>query len=1399
MAAGRREKTSASRSPSKEDVRDRRVTYARTLGANDPGGQSRGRTFQAVEARDAQARRREPIALEEQTHDEHGWPGFTRQEEVDCPVVAGGHGSLERWPGDPGGASEGPVSAGDEEFSAGDQKRCNMPQGDLGGILRRFPSGVGRSDSASVSLADRELASGAQVTRPAFSMDPRVQFKQSSHEPELGPGILNQLWDVFNVRALRLKGVHNPTQSILQSSMSTLQMGTILGQLLLAQPRDGLFIKQLIQQTWTEKTNTPTRRDLLPFGFVPSVGAALKLMRMFPVNAEGMIQVKKESLSGVPRQQKKQLVLEGCMQLWRWLIMVVLSGEYLDWEIKVPLAPSQPSIAQAATMELITDAVRRFCGDPFGEFNFPDFSAVVRSKSLDYNGDEVSYALPLRLEELLPGLPSEDVGGSLDAMAVVDETVKAWLGDPAVTLKPVEQWPAAVPTAKINCSRAEWYRVVGELFRRNIVGPIDEKDIFSVGGVKVLNGAFAVAKSGTPLDGESRVCRLIMNMVPANRYQLLMRGDLQTLAGAPSWASLVLKDECTLLWSSDDQRGAFYAWRPPEVWRPYMCFRWPVPSRLVGRPGDALVYVSAQVVPMGWLNAVSLFQHLHRRLGMSNPPLGAGFAERLEWRRDRPVPQSSLDDKVAWVQYYLDDFDAPEVVDTADVSRLRNHFSPLQQRQREAYAAHGVGISPNKAVQRETKVIRMGAYVDGELGIVSAPPDKVKEVLGFTLWAMAQPKPSNKVLMMILGRMVRCFEFRRPLMSVLRNCWPRGHVHSRRPWTCDAFRSLLRACVMLPMGYSDLRSSVDPLVSASDASEDGGGLCVSGQLTDEGQTMLRALQSETYVATRCWPFGAAGEMPRVLSNGPKVFVLSLFDGIAAIMCALTRLPCQVVGFAASEIDKECKRLVRKRWPGVIELGGVELISDKTIEAIVTALGFEVDVILIAAGSPCQDLSRLLANRQGLQGSRSRLFFEIPRIYQMCLARFPGKVHLLVENVESMTNESKAQFSQTLGCKPLFIQAHQLTAVRRPRLYWCSWPVAPQANEQVVETEFVISWTFDLPGGVARDWVDDGWSRPCNEPLPTFTRALPRSAPPAKPAGYEHSSCAARTRWAADAHRFQVYQYEDNHLLWENVRWRLPSLQERERLMGFPVGYISKCLPSKLSDDAKFNLGCCMIGNTFHVPSVMMVCHSLLHFVFPATPPRDHLALLAPPPEAPEGWTKFPSFVGSHSPDPNCSQLIHEIMRQGDRGGTDVRLDVGIPFRFKAFPRAGLRTSFFAWRVVHGYKWRHTSHINCLELQGVINSLQWRLRKLGAHRKRVLHLVDSQLVASVIAKGRTSSFRLRKGIQKLNALLVASGIRFSVGYCHTSDNPADLPSRWASKKSAKKKGDAPGKMSPFDQH
>lgn len=45
-------------------------------------------------------------------------------------------------------------------------------------------------------------------------------------------------------------------------------------------------------------------------------------------------------------------------------------------------------------------------------------------------------------------------------------------------------------------------------------------------------------------------------------------------------------------------------------------------------------------------------------------------------------------------------------------------------------------------------------------------------------------------------------------------------------------------------------------------------------------------------------------------GGPRVLLVSLCDGIAAVMVALARLDCQIVGFAASEFDRAC-------WPSLL--------------------------------------------------------------------------------------------------------------------------------------------------------------------------------------------------------------------------------------------------------------------------------------------------------------------------------------------------------------------------------------------------------------------------------------------------------------------------------------------------
>ena len=102
----------------------------------------------------------------------------------------------------------------------------------------------------------------------------------------------------------------------------------------------------------------------------------------------------------------------------------------------------------------------------------------------------------------------------------------------------------------------------------------------------------------------------------------------------------------------------------------------------------------------------------------------------------------------------------------------------------------------------------MGAEVDGQFGTIAAPMKKKQEVIGFTLWLLGQGMPRVKGTLMVLGRLVRCFEFRRHLMSLLRDCWPKVGPHVRQPLKSETIRSLVRASVMLPMAYSDLRSQV---------------------------------------------------------------------------------------------------------------------------------------------------------------------------------------------------------------------------------------------------------------------------------------------------------------------------------------------------------------------------------------------------------------------------------------------------------------------------------------------------------------------------------------------------------------------------------------------------------------
>ena len=224
---------------------------------------------------------------------------------------------------------------------------------------------------------------------------------------------------------------------------------------------------------------------------------------------------------------------------------------------------------------------------------------------------------------------------------------------------------------------------------------------------------------------------------------------------------------------------------------------------------------------------------------------------------------------------------------------------------------------------------------------------------------------------------------------------------------------------------------------------------------------------------------------------------------------------------------ECKRLVRKRWPGVTELGSVTSIDQKTVDALCQAVGSGVDFVLCGGGSPCQDLSSLLADGAGLEGTRSRLFFEMPRIFALLKATFHCPVFNFVENVFSISPDNRQRFSEAQQLKPVLLDSKWVSWCRRPRVFWCNWKITQRGQEKLLDHGDYLEWQLPNLQPCAHHWLDKGCAQHEAVLMPTLTRALPRRTPPKAPAGIERASARAIARWREDLHKFQVYHYEES--------------------------------------------------------------------------------------------------------------------------------------------------------------------------------------------------------------------------------------------------------------------------------
>lgn len=152
-----------------------------------------------------------------------------------------------------------------------------------------------------------------------------------------------------------------------------------------------------------------------------------------------------------------------------------------------------------------------------------------------------------------------------------------------------------------------------------------------------------------------------------------------------------------LLVSSEDVRCFFYVMSVPVCWYKFLAFNKLVPDQcLPGHLQGREVYLASKVLPMGFLNSVSLAQHVHRNLALWSGNASGVNPPETELRKDRQFP----DGKALW-RVYLDNYDLLEKVEATKMIEMEGTVAAPVLALREQYEVWGVPRNVKKAAERK--------------------------------------------------------------------------------------------------------------------------------------------------------------------------------------------------------------------------------------------------------------------------------------------------------------------------------------------------------------------------------------------------------------------------------------------------------------------------------------------------------------------------------------------------------------------------------------------------------------------------------------------------------------------------------------------------------------------------
>lgn len=305
------------------------------------------------------------------------------------------------------------------------------------------------------------------------------------------------------------------------------------------------------------------------------------------------------------------------------------------------------------------------------------------------------------------------------------------------------------------------------------------------------------------------------------------------------------------------------------------------------------------------------------------------------------------------------------------------------------------------------------------------------------------------------------------------------------------------------------------------------------------------------------------------------------------MQALNQLNIKAKAFT-SEILNEALRVTETRHPNDTRLGYLTNITDKQLDHVASSAK-SCGHVLFAAGTPCLDNTELKGTqRKGLGGPKSYLFHQVAKILTRLeerLQQSSTQLYTLIENVTGTSEDDCNTIATTIETRhPVHVDAKETSWAARDRLWWLSWRLTKRTGEELVPGTRGLKLTKWGVRARPETIVGTQW-QPGGSQLPCLTR--PQRAmwgQSFRIAGHKQADKSTIQRWKQDGKRHAPYRYKAQSVLWNNAgNLKLPTVEEQELLMGYPMGYTQD--EKHHNDDHTREQ---LLSNTMHVDTLKRI-------------------------------------------------------------------------------------------------------------------------------------------------------------------------------------------------------------------